>query len=431
MRILFAELRLSRRVRSALKPSVLVFCLSLLVTSIFWMLLPDSYRRNESSDFLVFYEPVARNLLSGDGFVLDDGSPALAYPPGYSTILAAIFGLAGLFNAPEAGLLSLFLLACIALIAVIVFTLAREVSTETTGWIAAILWISYPPGLWLTKQPNSEIPFLLFLVAAAWSYWRVLHPRDHPAWLAALLTGALSGAAMLIRPIALGLPLVLGTLIIPLAKNTDLGSKLRLAFALIGTSILIVLPWQIAASQHAAETVLLSTSGAAGIKDGLTFGVNLKAYRVARSYPPEVMDLMNDFLSAIGLGQMDTLGEVLEQIRSAFIQRPGAFLQFLSIKAARSWYGTDSGRLETANLAIQVLYALAVFPAALRAWAAGGKARQFLLIATGITAYFWFMTVAALSIVRYMVPAMVFLLMLIPIGFAHGAGGERTGSTSP
>ena len=38
---------------------LVVFALSILTTVMFWKLLPDSFRLNEGTDYVVYYEPLA------------------------------------------------------------------------------------------------------------------------------------------------------------------------------------------------------------------------------------------------------------------------------------------------------------------------------------------------------------------------------------
>jgi hypothetical protein len=48
---------------------------------LFLLLLPQPWRRNQSSDYIQYYEPVAQSLIAGNGFYLHS-KPALTYPPG-------------------------------------------------------------------------------------------------------------------------------------------------------------------------------------------------------------------------------------------------------------------------------------------------------------------------------------------------------------
>src|SRR5438034_7812655 len=67
-----------------------VLLISVLIVSIFWMVLPARFRATENTDYVYYYEPVARNILKGQGVVSSDGSPAIRYPPGYPLLLTSI-----------------------------------------------------------------------------------------------------------------------------------------------------------------------------------------------------------------------------------------------------------------------------------------------------------------------------------------------------
>lgn len=67
-----------------------VFLSSILITLLFWNIVPASLQANESSDYIYFYEPVAQNLLAGHGLTTANGEFATAYPPGYPLLLAIV-----------------------------------------------------------------------------------------------------------------------------------------------------------------------------------------------------------------------------------------------------------------------------------------------------------------------------------------------------
>src|SRR5215472_16546107 len=62
-----------------------------LVHLAFLVALPARWRVNQSTNYYKFYEPVARNILLGNGLVAPDGSPALEFAPGFSFLLAGAF----------------------------------------------------------------------------------------------------------------------------------------------------------------------------------------------------------------------------------------------------------------------------------------------------------------------------------------------------
>lgn len=91
---------------------LLIFSLAVAVTALFWAVLPAEFRENESTDYTLVYEPVARNILAGRGIVDDEGQLATRYPPGFSILLAGVFGLAGMIGLSDALAIHAFRFVC-------------------------------------------------------------------------------------------------------------------------------------------------------------------------------------------------------------------------------------------------------------------------------------------------------------------------------
>ena len=80
----------------------------------------------------------------------------------------------------------------------------------------------------------------------------------------------------------------------------------------------------------------------------------------------------------------------------------------------RSWYGTDSHRLELPTLLIQLVYLIFISFGAGIAWRRKGRSKQAAQMILLITLYFWMMTILVLSILRYMLPVMALLMLFVP-----------------
>ena len=89
-------------------------------------------------------------------------------------------------------------------------------------------------------------------------------------------------------------------------------------------------------------------------------------------------------------------------------------LKLIAMKAARSWYATDSGRFQIPILAIQLVTMGLILLSTRAAWTSGGPQRLLACGIWGVIAYFWGMTVLVLSIARYMVPAIGLAFLLLP-----------------
>lgn len=146
-------------------PYGLVFAVSIGVTLLLWAMLPADVRGNESSDYREFYAPVAERWLNGQGWTEPNGAVALRYPPGYPLLLAGVFTVTrGLQVSDAAGLAAVTLIG-MGLTTALLFALARHFWPLWPSLAVAAVWTTYPCLLWLTKQPNTEIPFCVFFYA--------------------------------------------------------------------------------------------------------------------------------------------------------------------------------------------------------------------------------------------------------------------------
>lgn len=394
----------------SLLPSLLVFLAGMAVTALFWSPLPDTMRENESGDYLLFYEPVARNILQGDGITLSDGEIALGYPPGYPILLAGVFAIARYAGVPESIGIAVFMLICMGFSSLILYRFSVDVWGTRFASLTPILFMTYPLVLWLAKQPNSEIPFMVFLYGCSYFYWLGYARQDRP-WLYYGLAGVFAGAAMLIRPIAIGLGVLLASLLL-LTQRHRLKTRLFMSFLLITGNLLLILPWQTLVFSNTGNFVLLGTGGVTSIRDGLTFAAISKEYRTDIIVPQDVAGLQDDIAQVAP--QLSTLGDVVRLMRGYFFEKPGSVIELYLIKAARSWYATDSGRFEGFILVIQVFYLSVVILSLLLAWRHFHEVRTLLLLVGWIVLYFWGMTVFVLSIVRYMTPVIGLLFLFLP-----------------
>ena len=409
-------------------PVMAVFVASVLATLLFWAVLPASFRMNGSSDYRVYYEPVARNVLAGHGIVLADGAPATRTPPGYALLLAGVFGLSDLLGISEEVALSAFVLLCIGLGSVFVFSLARSVWGPSPALISCLAWMTYPLALWLTKQPNSEIPFISVFYGSFCLFWYALL-RKSRAWPLCFLSGFLIGFAMLIRPIAIGLGFVFGVLLWLIRREMTACSRLLLIAILLLGNLVAILPWEAWVYTNTGRVVFLSTLGIPALRDGLTFAVDLRDFRQGVKVPQDVAALMEDLVARYD--ELQSLGDIILVMTEEFRKRPLAVAKLFAIKAARSWYGTDSQRFETLIMPIQIAYLFMILWSTRAAWKQGGTARQLAGSVWLIVLYFWAINVLSTTLVRYMVPAIGLLFVPLAALLQLGRCGIKVDVQSP
>ncbi|MEZ4517536.1 MAG: glycosyltransferase family 39 protein [Chloroflexota bacterium] len=405
----------------------LVFVFAVVVSWVFWSLLPAAYQENQSTDYTSFYEPVARNIAQGLGVTLD-GEIATRYPPGFPMLLAGAFKVGDAVGVNADAALVWFRLLCAGLSAVFVFAMARLVWLPMAALVAALAWATYPFGLWLTKQPNSEVAFIPLMFAAIYLLWRALLRAPRNGWLY-LASGVLAGAAMLVRPAGIGLGVVFAVLVLLFAgRSMGWLTKIGLALLILVGNLLIVLPWQGSVYARTGEFIPLSSGGAITIKDGLTFLAIPKEYRREVAVPEDVETMMQTFQSR--RDEMSSIGDVVSVVLEEAAHDPVAFAKIVWIKATRSWYGIDSRQFEGPTLALQIIYlGLAVW-GSWYAWRMGGDLRRMITGNWLIVGYFWAMTMLVVPLLRYTLPVMGLLMVALP-GVYYSLAGMLGRQTAP
>ena len=181
-----------------------------------------------------------------------------------------------------------------------------------------------------------------------------------------------------------------------------------------------ILPWEAWMYSNTGKVVVLSSGGVESILDGLTFALVPDSdgnYRQAVTVPQDVAALMQDIHESSA--EIKSLDGVISVITGKLRTQPLTMAKLFVIKAARSWYGTASGRFETPIMLIQSVYLAVVLWCSGVAWKRGGVAKELTISIWLMVLYFWGMTVLVLSILRYIIPVMGLLFLLIPASFTR------------
>jgi hypothetical protein len=410
-----------RRV-AARRAGLVSFVLPIVATLAFWLVIGPKLRSSEASDYSRFYEPVARNVLSGAGLITASGQPAMRYPPGYPILLAATFGASDFFRVPEEIMLQAVVLICVGLCGYLLFRAASTTWVGARALLPTAMWSIYPPALWLTKQPNPEVPFTLLLFLGFVLLLRHVQVQSRSPG-GYVVIGAVLGLAMLIRPIAIGLGVLAAAAAFAALKTLRPGRRALVSVLILVGNLLAVAPWELWMYRHTGRAYPLSTLGVSALRVGLTFGVTEgQAYRVGTPVPGDVADLMADIYASYD--SLQSTGDVAHLVWREARERPVAVGKLMVLKFVRPWYGTDSHRRETLLLAVQLLFLAPVVAATWVAMRHSGPPRLLAILAWGVCLYTWAMASITLPILRYMTPALGLLFLVMPVLLKPGLTGS-------
>jgi 4-amino-4-deoxy-L-arabinose transferase-like glycosyltransferase len=380
---------------------------------LFLLLLSQPWRRNQSSDYIQYYEPVAQSLIAGNGFYLHS-KPALTYPPGIPMLYAASFWAARKVDLSEANALRIVEGFLLTVSSVLVCFLAMRFFRWRVALLASALWSTYPFHLWLTKQPDATSLFSALLLTSALLFFAWSSKSQNGIRYGVLL-GLILGVTALVKPFSIGLPLAFVALAGVSPISGQRRSRIVFSACLLIAYAAIISPWEIWAWHEGGHWIPLCTNGANALIDGLTFGTERGLPQVA--LPEGARALVRD--AASHYPQLKSTSSIAHFILTKVRQTPTAILELLMVKAVRSWFGNESHTLERWVAIIQLLYLPFLLLGTRTVWKYGdAPQKNFALLAIVITAYFWIMTtVTAEAILRYMVPVTCLLVVFVAVSF--------------
>jgi hypothetical protein len=384
-----------------------VFLFAVLVHLAFLSILPVRWLINQSADYFQFYEPVAHNLLAGKGLVTPEGKPALEFPPGFPLVLAGTFAAARAGGFSEELALRLHIVFCVGVTAMLVYLIAARVFGLQTSVVAAVLWSTYPLQLWLTKQPDSGHLFNVFLLSAV--YILLNSDRGDLAFPFMFLAGMCIGLGSLLRPIGIALSAVFLCGLWIFKPETPQKRRAVLAGLIIFGNLVAIAPWELWAHHVSGQWIPLGTNGPSSLLDGITLSAWRSSQGPTRTVPIGVGNVIGDYVA--NQRNLTTTAQIAKFTLNEFVRHPLAMAELFAIKGARAWYASDSQRFEKISAMVQVPYILLFLCGLWYARVQGGVTRAFASFTLLFVIYFWVMTVLALSIVRYMLPAMALIVM--------------------
>lgn len=355
------------------------------------------------NDYIRYYDPIARNILSGRGVTLFGELSAL-YAPGYPLLLAGVFSLADFLGVHELNLIVVFNILLAALSACFLFLIAETIFSTRVALIASGLWLSYPLGLWFLKNPNTEGPFMFLLYLGLWIYLRALAKKS---FLLIFLAGIVFGSASLVRPIGFMLSFALALLVFYLVRERSKKFCFLMALLLLAGSLLAIFPWEAYVFSQTGKVIPLSLGGPGSVVDGLTFAVKPGAGNDRAIVSQDVYELMK----RAQVRDPQSGGEVLNFVARELFSHPFALLKLLGWKLIRSWYATSQMWWEDKILLVQLFYLAPALAGLLYAFKRHKDKIRYLAFLLAIVLYFWLMTFLVLSMLRYMIPAMGLVLI--------------------
>jgi len=374
------------------------------------------------TDYVIRYEPLAENLLAGKGISMGPEDQVTS-TPGYPFILLALLIIAKVTGMSELTVIVIANIAMTALSVCFLFLIAQMIFNRNVALIAAFLWSIYPLNLWLIKNPNTEVPFILLFYFCLWLTIKSVKEQKPRRMV---IVGLLMGFALLIRPFGLFLPLVflVSFWLVTHVQSREsqltkhhqpIKKSIRYGALFIIGCLLTITPWIWYASLKTGHFIPLSSLGPTAITVGLSY-----AYVGNGQHQQDVSVDIRALMGRVRATSLQSSTDIARFLAGELIQHPLALIKLLGLKLTRSWYATYGMWWENEIALLQIpflILGLTGIYISLKTDTAKKFAREIPWIYSLLTfiLYFWAMTFVSLSIVRYMLPVMGFVMIFAAV----------------
>lgn len=402
-----------------------VWLLGCLLLGLFHLAVPDRWRHANSID----YQPQVQSLLDGRGFLSTTGQALTRYPPVYPMLLASQFFMADAAGLARRDVHSVVTVAMASLAGVLAFLTALLFVRPRCALAVGMAVTLMPHFAYATLEPLSLVPYTACMLSVVFLVLRELDQgRLHrTSWA---LIGLLTGLMMLIRPIAILLPLLIVAVQQCAFRHTAVKARTHAAAAFVLALLLTLLPWEAWTYSQRGNLIPLSTGGSVSLRDGISF--DHKDFRTPMEFGPRLQELQQRVSHAYT--DLNRRGEFRRFILDELRRDPIAVAQLYALKSVRAWYGTDAhnlrvelaGKLFAVALLLPTLFSLVLLGRRTRPQRHRARSSDLdplespaielelwsAVLIVGLLLYHWAFATVFVSIVRYMVPVFVLLPIL-------------------
>lgn len=326
-----------------------------------------------SPDFNQVYDPGAKGILSGEGFIDLEGRPTAYVAPLYSAFVAAHYAVFGLELAP----IRITQIILESIVCVFVALIGIMLVGNNIGVLSGFLYVFYPPSFYQSGLVLSEVLFTFLLVTGTTVFIRAItRQTDIKTNLAYYMVtfGVLIGLASLARPNGLTYPLGAAFLLLLFMPDKKTAIKMTV---IIGIAMAITIsPWV--------------------IRNYINFDQFIPIADI-------VYHTYSDDDGSVQTGMLDWLLKKLDRLITA----PGEVLSWALWAPISIWFKTSEGAKDIYVAMVQVPILLLSTYAIVKSWKTDLKTRIPVYLVAVFVLSLVFATKNALA--RYIIPIMPLL----------------------
>lgn len=409
--------------------------INIFILFLFLFLLPNSFHINDNMDYINEYNPIALNIVNGESYNHVEPSVCLENcedvklahlrrPPLFPLFIALSYKLEALTNINQYNLLIYLQYLLHLLSSILIFIIyLRWMKKINIAFFASVIYSSYPLGLYLLKQPNSEVIFNFLLCFFIFVFSVIIKEKKYLSGYYLLLPGAFLGLLILTRSLSIFFPIIIFIYIFLCFRRQAININLKL---LIGMFIILI-PWQIYSSSLSDN---ISQNDKQEIVESRNFSTTVFVYGLFWEQMPErpqsqsaqfmsddLLQFMKDTYQKSSDGLLKSKREIFDYMLSQTIKSPLVIIELGVWKSLRTFFGTDSKRFELEVFLINFIYFSLLFFMFIKrkSFFSGVENKQFSTLFSMIFIYFLLISATVIPLARYSLSGFLIIVPLISI----------------
>ena len=320
----------------------------------------------------------------------------------------------------------------IAFSAILLLMISQLIWENQDAVFVPYVWITYPFLLWFINQPYPEIPYFVASFFTVYMFLLSCRQTSRRYWAYGVIVGLLSAVGMMIKPVGMGVPVIVILVVMILHRERFWQERIKYSIAVVSGVLVLVMPWSAFVYTNTGKTIFLTDSVVVrnSLINGVTFATRGEEYRKKLTLHPRVERFMKTIESELTsnrdkmlqeqtvtgsqLRDQMEVGHVLDVVIKVSLEDPLGALYLLGIKVVRSWYGTDSHKLESYAIGIQLVYISMISLSLIGIIKKSLVHKEILFIVLALILYYWATSVLFEPLVRYLIPALGLLMILLP-----------------
>jgi len=259
----------------------MIVVITALVSLNMFVFMPDSFKDKPCGDCRGGYIIPAMNLIEGKGLVDNNGFISITRPPGSPIIIAGLLYVQRWLDLSQQKVFWMFNSLMIAFSAILILMISQLIWEKQDAMWVPYVWITYPFFLWFINQPYSEVPYFVASFFTVYMFLLSYRRNSRRYWIYGLIVGLLSAVGMMIKPVGMGVPVIVVLLVMILHRERSRQERTKFSIAVVSGVLVLVIPWSAFVYTNSGKVLFLTDSIVLrnSLINGVTFVIRGEEYR--------------------------------------------------------------------------------------------------------------------------------------------------------